>query len=250
MNNFEYWSKNILDKKIKKQLNNLTEKQIQDNFAANLEFGTAGMRGVMQVGTLGMNELTVCKLAYATANYLQNFGKKSAVICFDTRNNSKKFSRLFAKVLLAFNVDVYLFEDYAPTPLCVYMTTKLNATIGVMITASHNNKTFNGIKIYDSNGIQINDETQQAISKVFNELNEVDVYNQIYKQKVVKKPAYISTKQALEFVDEIKDEHKKQLNVIYTPLNGTGMKYVDKILTQNGYKYFVPNCQKKREWRI
>ncbi len=244
MNDFEYWSKNILDKKIQKQLQSLNDSQKEDNFAGGLEFGTAGMRGVMQLGTLGMNELTVCKLAYATANYLQKFDNKSAVVCFDTRNNSKKFSKLFAKVLLAFNVDVYLFKEYAPTPLCVYMTTKYNTTIGVMITASHNNKTFNGIKIYDSNGIQINDATQQEISKVFNELNEVDVYNQIYNQRVQKKPVYIKTKEALEFVNDKKSDDEKLLKVIYTPLNGTGLKYVDKILKQNKYKYFVPSTQK------
>ena len=244
MSNFEYWQNNIKDKKIQKELKKLTKTQKNDNFETNLEFGTAGMRGVMQVGSSRMNVVTVSKLAYAVGEYLQKFDKKDVVICFDTRLGSKSFSRIFAKALLLHGVDVYLFKKFAPTPLCVFMTKKLGATLGVMITASHNNKTFNGIKIYDQNGIQIDDVTQVEISQIFNSLNEVDIFNQVKKSKPKKKAKFVSEKLALTFVDEIKDENKKDLKIVYTPLNGTGLKYVSKILRQNGYKFFVPKSQK------
>ena len=244
MSNFEYWQNNIKDKKIQKELKKLTKTQKNDNFETNLEFGTAGMRGVMQVGSSRMNVVTVSKLAYAVGEYLQKFDKKDVVICFDTRLGSKSFSRIFAKALLLHGVDVYLFKKFAPTPLCVFMTKKLGATLGVMITASHNQKTFNGIKIYDQNGIQIDDVTQVEISQIFNSLNEVDIFNQVKKSKPKKKAKFVSEKLALTFVDEIKDENKKDLKIVYTPLNGTGLKYVSKILRQNGYKFFVPKSQK------
>lgn len=245
MSSFEYWLNNVKDKNIQKNLKKLTETQKIDNFSQNLEFGTAGMRGVMQVGSLGMNNLTVCKLAYALAHYMQNLDNKNVVICFDTRKNSKEFSRIFAKALLVNGVNVYLFKEYAPTPLCVYMTKKLCAGIGVMITASHNNKTFNGIKIYDQNGIQIDDKTQIEISQIFNKLNEVDVFNQVKKTRAKKRVKFINKKIALTFVDQIKDQTKKDIKVVYTPLNGTGYQYVEKILNQNGYKFYTPSSQKQ-----
>lgn len=246
MNNFENWEQ-ILDKNIQKRIKKLTKQQKIDNFSTNLEFGTAGMRGKMELGTNMVNELTVCKLAESTAKYLLESGlEKKVVICFDTRHNSLLFSRLFAKVLLIHDIDVFLFKDYAPTPLCVYATTKQKASLGVMITASHNSREFNGIKIYNSFGIQIDDITQQKISAIFNSTNEVEVYNNIFKQKPTKKAVYLQKDVIDQFVGE-KDYSKKQLKIIYTPLNGTGYYAVKKILNNHGFNFITPKSQKNKD---
>ena len=239
-----YWLNNILDKKIKKQLQQLTKEQIEANFSCSLSFGTAGMRGTMEQGTNNINELTVTKLAQSLSLYMQQNNKKSVVICFDTRKNSKKFAQLFAKVLDKNKIKVYIFKNFAPTPLCVFATTKYKADYGVMITASHNNKTYNGIKIYGDLGIQINKEVQEEISKIFDETKEIDVYNNVYKHKLSKNVCFLTNKVIDEFTKSPKDKIKKNLKIVYTPLNGTGKNAVTKLLKQNGFKFKIPTKQK------
>ena len=229
-NSYLFWLNNILDQKIKKQLKNLNKEQIVANFSNSLIFGTAGMRGIMQLGTNNINVVTVCKLAQSLSVYMAKHGKQSIVICFDTRTNSKKFSRIFAKVMSKNKINVYLFKKFAPTPICVYTTTKLKADFGVMITASHNNKQYNGIKIYGNLGIQIGSDVQREISQIFNEVNEIEIYNKIYKSKLKNNIHYLTIQISKDFVKMQKSNYKKNLKIIYTPLNGTGRYCVSNIL--------------------
>lgn len=245
MSSFLEWESKILDKKIQKQLKKLSKQQKIDNFSSNLEFGTAGMRGKMQLGTNCVNNLTVSKLSKAVADYLNlTTMPKKVVVCFDTRHNSKSFSRIFSKILLDNDIDVYLFKNFAPTPLCVYATTLVGASLGVMITASHNNKEFNGIKIYDKYGIQIDDQTQQKISQIFNDTNEIEIYNEVYNKKVSKQPWVTNNSILDKFIKQNKTKIKNNLKIVYTPLNGTGYYCVSKLLKNNGYKFSVPKTQK------
>ncbi len=241
---YNVWKTKIKDKKIVAKLNKMTEDEIKNNFSSNLEFGTAGMRGTMELGTNNINELTVCKLAKSVATYMQNHMLKNAVICFDTRLNSKKFANLFSKVLCLNKIKVNIFKHYAPTPLCVYATTKLKSDIGVMITASHNQKNYNGIKIYANDGIQINDATQQEISKIFNKIDEIEVFNSVYKFKNNNLITYIDRQMEDEFVSFVNKTKVKNLKIVYTPLNGTGYYCVKKLLNNNGFKFKVPKSQK------
>ena len=127
---YDLYKQKILDNKIQAKLDCLTEQQKQDNFSASLEFGTAGMRGTMQIGTNNINELTVAKLAQSVAEYLNNnFKNPSCVVCFDTRLNSKDFSRIFARVLDYNNIKTYLFKDYAPTPLSIFAIKEYETTL-------------------------------------------------------------------------------------------------------------------------
>ena len=245
MNNFENYINNIEDKKIIKQLNKYSTKQIEDNFSLSLEFGTAGMRGTMEIGTNNVNNLTVCKLAKSLAEYIcDNEKNKSVVVCFDTRNNSFAFSRLFANVLSSYNIKTYLFKNFAPTPLCVYAIKKYNCAFGVMITASHNNKFYNGIKVYDHNGIQINNDTQKAISAIFNQTNEIEVYNKIYNKKLSKDIIFVKKDIEIEFSSFEKENDEKKLKIVYTPLNGTGKFCVTSLLKNCKYKFSIPASQK------
>ena len=242
---FEYYINNIQDKKILKQLHNMTDSEIENNFSSCLSFGTAGMRGEMELGTNKMNELTVCKLAQSVATYLkQNIQNPTVTICFDTRHNSKKFSRIFAKVLEKNNIKVYIFKNFAPTPLCVFATKILSSSFGVMITASHNNKKYNGIKIYDTNGIQIDKGVQQKISQIFEKVDEIQVYNDIFQQKLTKNTIFLGKEYEKLFVLGKKSRINKNLKIVYTPLNGTGYFCVKRLLKNNKVRFSTPICQK------
>lgn len=241
---YNYWKTNIKNKKIVSKLNKMTKEQILNNFSSSLNFGTAGMRGTMQLGTNNINELTVCKLAKSVANYMQKHLLKSAVICFDTRINSKKYATLFAKMLCINWISVNLFKKFAPTPLCVYTTTKLKADIGIMITASHNQKNYNGIKIYDKSGIQIDDVTQREISDIFSKTDEILAYNDVYNVKICKDIKYINRQMEKDFVGSTISNAKQNLKIVYTPLNGTGFYCVNRLLTNNGFSLKVPFSQK------
>lgn len=243
--NFEHYKNDILDKKIVAKLNKMSEQEIEKNFSNHLTFGTAGMRGTMELGTININELTVCKLAQSLAIYLtQKESNPSVTICFDTRQNSKKFSRIFAKVLDFNKVKVFLFKNFAPTPLCVFATTLLSSSLGVMITASHNPREYNGIKVYDQTGIQIDTKVQQEISQIFDNVDEVSVYNSIFKQKLTKNTVFLGKEYEKLYVLGKKSRISKNLKIVYTPLNGTGYFTVKRLLKNNKFKVHVPLRQK------
>ena len=242
MSDYNSWL-GIKDKKIQKKLKSLSDEQKIENFASPLAFGTAGMRGKMVMGSGGINEVTVTKLALSTAKYMLAHQKITCVVCYDTRKNSKLFAHIYAKVLSNNNILVYLFKKYAPTPLCVFATRFKKAQIGVMITASHNKREFNGIKIYNSIGIQIDNQTQQEISGYFNEADEVECYNNTYNLKL-KNIVWLKDDVLKAFLDGDTDMTTKHLKIVYTPLNGTGYEGVEKILAQNKFKFFTPKSQK------
>ena len=198
----------------------------------------------MQYGTNGINVLTVCKLAQALADFMHLSDKSVVFIGYDTRHNSKEFANAFAKTLDYNNIKCILSKDYIPTPVCVYATKKYEADFGVMITASHNKKEYNGIKIYDNEGISISKITQQAISDIFNKTDEVIVYNNIYKHKM-NRCQKVNATDNVKFVDRAYKEEKKSLNVVYTPLNGTGLFWVTRLLNRQGFTLKVTTSQKR-----
>ena len=242
---YDLYKQKILDKNIVAKLAHMSEQQIQENFSSSLEFGTAGMRGVMQLGTNCINELTVAKLAQSVSEYLKNnYSKPSCVVCFDTRLNSKTYSRIFANVLDYNGIETYLFKDFAPTPLSIFAIKEYHTTLGVMITASHNPKKYNGIKVCDCNGIQIDKTVQQEISNIFNNTDEIEVYNKIYDRKLSEDVVFITKDLQTKFIGDNVDKTSKNLKIIYTPLNGTGYYCVSTLLKNNGFKFICPNTQK------
>ena len=246
---YDNWVSEIFDGNITKKLVAMTESEILDGFSGDLEFGTAGMRGVMGYGSNRMNEITVTRLASAIARYAkENFENPSIVIGFDTRNNSKKFSRVFARMLISQGIKTYLYKNYCPTPVLSYSITALKTSMGIMITASHNNKIYNGVKVSDQNAIQISGDVQKTLTKYYNEANGIRDYNKIYNIKLTYKKNLVVLgkklrRQFLEYGDNQKQERK--LKIVYTPLNGTGYKSVKTLLESNGFKLFVPKTQQK-----
>ena len=156
MNNYEYWL--TFDEETRKELESITDKaELEDRFYKELEFGTGGLRGIMGAGANRMNKYTVSKATKGLADYLnaEFYGEKSVAIAFDSRNNSSEFAKNAAGVLCAAGIKVFLFETLMPTPVLSFAVRYHNCTAGIVITASHNPKEYNGYKVYDSKGCQL-----------------------------------------------------------------------------------------------
>ncbi len=208
------------------------EKEIEDRFYKDLAFGTGGLRGIMGAGTNRMNEYTVGKATLGLAGYLKskNTGNISVTIAYDTRNNSQFFAENAAKVFASQGIRVYIYENIVPVPVLSFTTRYLGCTAGVMITASHNPKEYNGYKVYDDKGCQFcTEDAKNAISFI----NEIEDYFTIY-DGVLSVDEYIKNgmivgvdeTELTAYLNEVKKqslyEEKSDLKIVYTPLHGTG----------------------------
>ena len=176
---YELWIQNVKNTELKNELLEIqkNESEKYERFYKNLEFGTAGMRGIMGAGSNRMNIYTVRKAAQGLANYLLKFSKKpSVVISFDSRNNSKTFAKDAARVLAANGIKVYITKSLKPTPVLSFLIRKLSTDAGIMITASHNPAEYNGLKCYGSDGAQMDEITAKA---VYNLIESIDVFSGI-----------------------------------------------------------------------
>jgi len=245
----EWLESEIIDEAIKNELRVIEdEKEIEDRFYKDLEFGTGGLRGVIGAGTNRMNIYTVSKATQGFANYLnKNFKNPSVAIAYDSRNMSKEFSKAAALTLSANGVKVYLFEELRPTPMLSFAARYLNCTGGIVVTASHNPKEYNGYKVYDEFGGQVTDEKANMI---INEVNKIESFNEI---KTIKEEdalekgllvyigeevdkAYIDAMKSLTIRTKLVKEKAKDLKVIYTPIHGSGNMPVRRLLSELGYE--------------
>ncbi|MCI6244460.1 MAG: phospho-sugar mutase [Eubacterium sp.] len=252
---YEEWlSKASADPDLKAELESIkgNAEEISDRFYRSLEFGTAGLRGVIGAGTNRMNVYTVCRATQGLADFLNaHFENPSCAIGYDSRIKSDYFSIESAKTLAANGVKVYLFNELQPTPCLSYAIRKFKTSGGIILTASHNPGKYNGYKCYDSNGYQMTDdeaeETYGYIQKVdyFTGIKSMDFDEAVEKGLI----EYMGEEVIESFLDEVEKQciNKKacaeaDLKVIYTPLNGTGNKPVRKILSRIGIKnvYVVP----------
>ena len=230
------------------------EKEIEDRFYKELEFGTAGLRGIIGAGTNRMNKYTVGKATQGLANYILEQGtqNKGVAISYDSRKMSKEFSLETALILCANGIKAYLFENLRPVPELSFTVRNLKATAGVMITASHNPPKYNGYKVYWDDGAQIvaprDQEIIEKVKKVkFNEIKtmtkkeaqEKGLLNFIGPEMDDK---YLGVLKSLVLNPEIMKEEGKTLKVVYTPLHGTGNTVAERLLTELGIKnlYVVP----------
>lgn len=254
----EWLEKADADPDLKVELENIKGKddEILDRFYRSLEFGTAGLRGVIGAGTNRMNVYTVGRATQGLADYLNdNYDSPSVAIGYDSRIKSDYFSRESAEILAANGIKVYIYDELEPTPCLSYAVRKLKASGGIIITASHNPAKYNGYKCYNSKGYQMTDDeaaqTYEYIKKVdyFTGIKKVDFDSALSNGKI----EYIGEKLIESFLDEVQKQclnpdivRKADLKVIYTPLNGTGNKPVRKILDRIGVKnvYVVPEQEK------
>ena len=219
--------------------------ELNESFYKNLEFGTGGLRGIMGIGTNRMNRYTVAMATQGLANYvLKNLGTRTpqpkAAVSHDSRNNSRQFAEITAKVLAANGFKVYLFEDLRPTPELSFAVRHYGCNIGVMVTASHNPKEYNGYKAYWSDGCQlvaphdtnVIDEVLKitALEDIKTEGGERNIQiigketDDIYLDKVMKNSI---------MPDVVKRQH--DLKIVYSPLHGTGITLVPKALAKMGF---------------
>ena len=246
---YEKWlASENLDKNLKKELLNIkdNEEEIEDRFYKDLEFGTAGLRGILGAGTNRMNYLTVGKTAIALSNLIESLGedakKRGVVIGRDIRHYSYEFSILTAKILAEKGIKVYLFSGITPTPLLAYSIRYLKTISGIMITASHNPKNYNGFKLYWEKGSQIlsdiADKMEAESQKIdildfdFSQLKKLGEYENIkFLGERVTKSFYRNT-----LKETLTDDVDKEIKIVYTPLSGCGNKFVRKILDLRGFK--------------
>lgn len=231
------------------------EEEIKDRFYKDLEFGTAGLRGVVGAGTNRMNKYTVGKATQGLANYIvKNNGQKRGVaIAYDCRNMSEEFSKLAALILNANGIKTYRFESLRPTPELSFTVRDLNCISGIVITASHNPPKYNGYKVYWEDGAQISSPVDEGIT---NEVNSVERYSEIKEiseEEAKEKGLYNEIGRELDdkYIKYLKsmilnpEAIQKQagiLKIVYTPLCGTGKMLATRILDELGFKnvYVVP----------
>ena len=231
------------------------EKEIEDRFYKELEFGTAGLRGIIGAGTNRMNQYTVGKATQGLANYILEQGteNKGVAISYDSRRMSKEFSMQTALILCANGIKTYLFESLRPVPELSFAVRQLKCTAGIMITASHNPPKYNGYKVYWDDGAQIvAPRDKDIIAKVravenFSEIktiSEEEAKNKGLLNFVGKEmdDKYIETLKSCILNPEIVKEQGKKLKVVYTPLHGTGNMVAERLLKEIGIEnlYVVP----------
>ena len=245
------------DEETKKELLGIKddEKEIEDRFYKELEFGTAGLRGVIGAGTNRMNKYTVGKATQGLANYIIEQGTqgKGVAISYDSRRMSKEFSLQTALILNANGIKTYLFENLRPVPELSFAVRELKCTAGVMITASHNPPKYNGYKVYWDDGAQIVAPRDKDIIARVRAVEEYSEIKEISKEEATEKglfnivgtemdDKYINTLKSLILNPEIVKEQGKDLKVVYTPLHGTGNTVAERLLKEIGIQnlYVVP----------
>ena len=214
------------------------EKEIEDRFYKDLEFGTGGLRGIMGAGANRMNKYTVSKATQGLADYLKaEFdGEKSVAIAHDSRNNSRQFAIYAAEVLCANGIKVYLYDTLMPTPVLSFTVRHLGCTAGAVVTASHNPKEYNGYKIYDETGCQLCPDQANKVIGYVNAIEDLKAVPHMNLEEAAKKGLYkpIGAEVLDAFLKEVKKqslyEEPSNIKIVYTPLHGTGNIPVRKIL--------------------
>lgn len=234
------------DEDIKEELRCYDEAQIEDSFYRNLSFGTGGLRGTIGAGTNRMNVHVVSKASQGLAKYLvDKYGDNaSVVIGYDSRIKSDVFARTAAGVFAANGVKVFIWDRLLPVPTVSYAVRFLHASAGVMITASHNPSKYNGYKVYGEDGCQI---TTEAAAEILDEIEAVDIFDGVAAVSFDKaltegKVEYIKEEVLDGFIEAIKkqsvlygEEVNKDVAIVYSPLNGTGLEPVTRVLKETGY---------------
>ena len=259
---YERWcTEPAFDEKTKKELLEIkgNDEEIKDRFYKELEFGTAGLRGVIGMGTNRMNKYTVGKATQGLANYIieQGTQDKGVAISYDSRRMSDEFSLQTALILNANGIKTYLFEKLRPVPELSFTVRQLGCTAGIMITASHNPPKYNGYKVYWDDGSQIVAPRDKDIIAKVRAISDFKEIKTISKEEAVNKglfnvvgtemdDKYINTLKSLVLNPEIVREEGKKLKIVYTPLHGTGNTVTSRLLKELGFEnvYVVPEQEK------
>lgn len=249
---YNLWiNSNEIDDATKEELKSIKdEKELEDRFYKELEFGTGGLRGVIGAGSNRMNIYTVGKATQGLAQYLLNTYNKNDIsvsIAYDSRIMSKEFAETAASVLCANNIKVNLFESLRPTPMLSYTVRALKSKAGIVITASHNPKQYNGYKVYGEDGGQVTDKSASDILSFISEVSDFSQVKKIPIEEAKSKgllniigeeidKSYIDKVKSLTIRKELIKEKAKDLKIIYTPIHGSGNIPVRRALKELGYE--------------
>ncbi|OOC43419.1 phosphoglucomutase [Thermosipho sp. 1074] len=249
MEEYKRWLESpYIDEETKKELYEIkdNEEEIKERFFKDLEFGTAGLRGKIGAGTNRMNKYVIARATQGLANFINSKGedraKRGVVIAYDVRHYSKEFAREAASVLAGNGIKVYIFDDIRPTPELSFAVRYLNATAGIVITASHNPPEYNGYKVYWDKGSQILDDVAIPVQNNIKALKNFGMIKRIPFEEGLNKLIHIIGKE----VDEeyykkvlslaLNEDIDKDIKIVYTPLNGTGNIPVRHVLKERGFK--------------
>ena len=243
---YRRWCRQVKEDYLLEELNAIkdNDREIEDRFLLNLEFGTAGLRGVLGAGTNRMNIYTVAKATQGLANYLLSEEEHPKVaISYDSRNRSREFAKISARVLAANGIKVYIYSTLMPVPMLSFAVRNTGSSAGIMVTASHNPAKYNGYKVYGPDGCQM---TSESADKVLGEINKLDIFKDIKKVDFEK----ALEEKTIEYTPDSvinayyewclgqmmrKDIFKKEpLQLVYTPLNGAGNLPVRHVLKTAG----------------
>ena len=255
---FKYWLTKVTKEEQEELLaveNN--DEQLKRRFAIPLEFGTAGMRGIIALGTGCLNRYTVRRATQGVANFIKQSGenavKRGVVISYDTRNFSYEFALETAAVLAYNGIKVYLYNDTHPVPMCSFAIRHLNAFVGIMITASHNPKEYNGYKVYGQDGAQMSPEDTAVVVDYINSISDyfsvesvqinaerskiMAMNGEVLQENIVVigknvEDAYFNELSKLSLSPDAVKEVASKIKIVYTPLHGSGYKPVTTILKQ------------------
>lgn len=259
---YQSWLDNpYFDEDTKAELKSIAgdDKEIEDRFYTELEFGTAGLRGVIGAGMNRMNIYTVRKATQGLANYIKKVGKEAqgVAIAFDSRRMSPEFADEAALCLAANGIKAYVFESLRPTPELSYAVRKLGCTAGINITASHNPPEYNGYKVYWEDGAQITPPHDKGIMDEVKAVTDFATVKTMEKEEAKKAglyevigaaidDAYIAELKTLVVHQDAIDQVKDTLKIVYTPLHGTGNIPVRRVLKELGFQnvYVVPEQEK------
>lgn len=243
---YEYWL--TFDDNTKNELESITDKkEIEDRFYKDLEFGTGGLRGIMGAGANRMNKYTVGKATKGLCEYLKNefSGEKSVVIAYDSRNNSKAFAECAAEVLCYNGIKTFLFEEIMPTPVLSFSVRYLNCNAGIVITASHNPKEYNGYKVYDEYGCQLVPQYADKVISYINNVKDIKSVKHMNLNMALSNGylTYIGDEVLNSYISEVEKmavyKEASDLKIVYTPLHGTGNIPVRKVLSDMSFDVSV-----------
>ncbi|MCI9178068.1 MAG: phospho-sugar mutase [Clostridia bacterium] len=262
LENYHTWLENpVIDEKDKEELRKIegNTKEIEDRFYKDLEFGTAGLRGIIGIGTNRMNRYTVTKATQGLANYIIEKGgqERGVAIAYDSRRMSEEFSEQTALCFNANGIKTYRFDTLRPTPELSFAVRELGAIAGIVVTASHNPPEYNGYKVYWEDGAQIVEPTDKEIIAKVNEVTNLADIKTMSKQEALQKGLYHVIGEEIDkrYIEELKklvvnqkaiEETQKDIKIVYTPLHGTGGIPVQTILKELGFEnvYVVKEQEK------
>lgn len=238
-----------LDQKLKEELKAMDEDNIKASFYDNLSFGTAGMRGIMGLGTNRLNIFTIRKATLGYAYYLlkhvKDSKKKGVVIGHDNRLNSREFCLDCANLLSSQGIKVYIFDALRPTPEISYAIRKLKAVGGIIITASHNPKEYNGYKVYDETGCQLTDTKNNLLIEKISKIEDILSFTFTPNSKLITTLDYKFDKKYNKAVTKlaINKPNKENFKIVYSPQHGTALNSIKTILTSLGYNLHLVESQ-------